>query len=55
MAYQVITPQGMKFNQQLFLYQNSKRITRITAKRDLWCFKYENEGGNITNSIIQEK
>lgn len=31
LIYQMITPFGVKFNQQLYLYPNSKRIARITV------------------------
>ncbi|PIC69366.1 hypothetical protein CSV77_13820 [Sporosarcina sp. P16b] len=31
LIYQVITPFGVKFNQQLYLYPNSKRVARITV------------------------
>ncbi|MDV6379277.1 hypothetical protein ORD22_13740 [Sporosarcina sp. GW1-11] len=31
LIYQVITPFGVKFNQQLYLYPNSKRVDRITV------------------------
>ncbi len=31
LIYQIITPLGMKFNQQLYLYPNSKRVARITV------------------------
>ncbi len=29
--YQIISPLGVKFNQQLYLYPNSKRVTRVTV------------------------
>lgn len=30
LIYQLITPLGIKFNQQLYLYPNSKRVDRVT-------------------------
>ena len=31
LIYQIITPLGMKFNQQLYLYPNSKRVARVAV------------------------
>lgn len=31
LIYQLITPLGIKFNQQLYLYPNSKRVARVTV------------------------
>ena len=31
LIYQIITPLGVKFNQQLYLYPNSKKVARVTV------------------------
>ena len=31
LIYQIMAPKGIKFNQQLYLYPNSKRVARVTV------------------------
>ena len=52
LIYQIIAPLGMKFNQQLYLYPNSKRVARITVtfkKEDYDALNINLKGGNIDN------
>lgn len=50
--YQVIAPLGIKFNQQLYLYPNSKRVARVTVtftKEDYDALNAKMIGGNVDN------
>ncbi|ARD47328.1 hypothetical protein [Sporosarcina sp. P33] len=50
LIYQIITPLGIKFNQQLYLYPNSKRVARITVtfkKEDYDVLNMRLENGNV--------
>ena len=52
LIYRIIAPLGMKFNQQLYLYPNSKRVARITVtfkKEDYDALNIKLNGGNIDN------
>lgn len=50
--HQIIGPSGIKFNQQLYLYPNSKRVARITVsfkKEDYDAFNLKMQDGSIDN------
>ncbi len=50
LIYQIIAPLGMKFNQQLYLYPNSKRVARIAVtfkKEDYNALNMKLENGNV--------
>ena len=50
--YQIIAPLGMKFNQQLYLYTNSKRVARVTVtfkKEDYDALNTKLKNVNIDN------
>jgi hypothetical protein len=52
LIYQLITPLGIKFNQQLYLYPNSKRVARVTVtfkKEDYDALNIKMRGGNLDN------
>lgn len=48
LIYQVISPLGVKFNQQLYLYPNSERVARVTVS-------FEKEEYETLNLKIKEK
>ena len=47
--YQLITPLGIKFTQQLYLYPNSKRVARVTVtfKEDYKALNMRFMHGNV--------
>ncbi|PFG14485.1 hypothetical protein [Bacillus sp. es.036] len=50
--YQIISPLGVKFNQQLYLYPNSKRVARVVIsfeKEDYEAIKIKVRGDTISN------
>lgn len=52
LIYQIITPLGVKFNQQLYLYPNSKRVARVTVtfeKEDYDALNLKMKGGSMDN------
>lgn len=50
LIYQVISPLGIKFQQQLYIYPNSERVDRITINFEKETYNYLNrkiKNGNI--------
>lgn len=52
LIYQMIAPLGVKFNQQLYLYPNSKRVARVTvtfSKEDYDALNMKMKDDNLGN------
>ncbi|MEK4671548.1 hypothetical protein [Niallia sp. FSL R7-0271] len=51
LIYQIISPIGVKFNQQLYLYPDSKRVDRVTVSFEVEEYKRLNNELNLLLGI----